>query len=104
MDASLAEVDVAGCSLLSGFVSGDLIFILPELDGRLLAPRPEVVRMAFAANVDGHGVAPLRAHAGASRKAAAPVANRTTRLNQRDDDSPGWSHGRYAILMLTGWP
>ena len=60
--------------------------------------------MAFTANVDGHGVAPLAVHVGASRKAAAPVANRTTRLSWWDDDSPGWSHGRYAILMLTGWP
>ena len=49
-------------------------------------------------------VIPLGAHAGACRKAAAPVANRTTRPSCWDDESPGWSHGRYAILMLTGWP
>ena len=81
MAASLAEFDVVGCLLRSGWVSGELIVVLPEPDGRLLAPRPEVVRMAFTANVDGHGVAPLGVHAGASRKAAAPVANRTTRMN-----------------------
>ena len=40
MAASLAEVDVVGCLLRSGLVSGDLIFVLPEPDGRLLAPRP----------------------------------------------------------------
>ena len=63
MAVSLAEVNVVGCLLLSGLVSGELIVVLPEPDGRLSAPRPEVVRMAFTANVDGHGVAPLGVHA-----------------------------------------
>lgn len=89
MAAFLVEVDVDGCLLRSGLVSGDSIYVLPEPDGRLLAPRPGVVRMAFTARIDDTGMTPLGAHAGASRKAAAPVANRTTRLNQRDDDSPG---------------
>ena len=89
MAGSRAEVDVAGCLLRSGWVSGELIFVLPEPDGRLLAPRPEVVRMAFTANVDGHGAAPLGMHGRAFKKAAAPVANRTTRLSYWDDDSPG---------------
>ena len=89
MAASLVEVDVDGCLLRSGSVSGDLICVLPEPDGRLLAPRPGVVRMAFTARIDGAGMAPLGAHAGASRKAAAPVANRTTRLSYWGDDSPG---------------
>ena len=47
---------------------------------------------------------PAGAHAGASRKATAPVANRTARPSCWDDESPGRSHGRYAILVLTGRP
>lgn len=58
--------------------------------------------MAFTANVDGHGVAPLGVRTRAFRKAAAPVANRTTRLNQRDDDSPGLSHGRLCDFDANG--
>lgn len=59
MATFLVEVDVGGCLLRSGLLSGELIVVLPEPDGRLLASRPEVVRMAFTANVDGHGAAPL---------------------------------------------
>ena len=41
------EVGVAGCLLPSGFTSDDLRFVVPEPDGRWLAPRPGVVRKGF---------------------------------------------------------
>lgn len=104
MAAFLAEAGFAGCSLRSGWVPGDLMVVLPEPDGRLLAPRPGVVRIFYCRGLTLPALRREGRTPGSPGRQLLLWPNRTTRLRYWDDDSPRLSHGRYAILVLTVWP